>query len=88
MFILYSGNVRPLAKNIYVGALVAEFVASATNADAIGQGVPKTRLWRNVVMREVLDTTNEQNAVVMMLESEYEGNVAFTTNNLLLLIDT
>jgi hypothetical protein len=39
-------------------------------------------------MREVLDTMNEQNAVVMMLESEYEGNVAFATNNLLLLIDT
>ena len=39
-------------------------------------------------MREVLDTMNEQNAVVMMLESEYEEHIAFTTNILLLLIDT
>jgi hypothetical protein len=78
----------PLPKTNYFGALVAEFVASSTNADAIGQGVPKTRLWRNVVMQEVLIMMNEQNAVAMMLTSELEGNVALTTNNLLLLIDT
>ena len=35
-----------------------------------------------------LGLNNEQNVVVMMMESEFEGGVAFTTNKLLLLIDT
>ncbi len=52
----YFLKVEPLAKTTNVGALVAEFVASSTNADAIGRGVPKTRFWRNAVMQEVLDS--------------------------------